>query len=275
MSPDDRELVGSLLWDAGTTGLAEVEGGLVAGFDDRDQAERVASLVAGWPASVAAVRSTDWQGTDESTEVVVAAPGRAPTTLSISAGPTFGHGGHPTTALAIDLLSGLAGPGCRVLDVGTGSGVLAIAAAVLGAGPVVGIDIDPTAVQVAQANAAANGVDIVTSSAGVEATPELIGGDRFDLVVINVLAPVHRELAPAIARVLAADGSLITSGYLEPDADTVVACHTEAAERVTGAGLTVTRRRISEGWMANRLDRSPGGRGDQGWSDEADSVVGG
>ncbi len=121
------------------------------------------------------------------------------------------RGTHPTTALCLRALSDLLAvrPGASVLDVGTGSGLLAIAAAKLGAGRVVGNDDDPLAVAVARENAARNG-----------AAPELSGEPverirgPFDVVVANILAGVLVELAPAIARQVAPGGALLLSGLL-------------------------------------------------------------
>lgn len=169
------------------------------------------------------------------------------TVLSIEPGATFGLGDHPTTVLCLRALRRLAGEGvldgALVLDVGCGSGVLAVAAARLGAARADGIDISPAAPQVTSANAERNGVaDRVTAST----TPlaEVDGG--YDVVMANILAPTLVELAPDLVRVLAVDGVLVVSGVLAGRSDHVVAAL---------APLRVTRRDESAGWAAITLRR--------------------
>jgi ribosomal protein L11 methyltransferase len=137
-------------------------------------------------------------------------------------GMAFGTGTHPTTSLCLAGLSGLldARPGASALDVGTGSGLLAIAAAKLGARPVVGIDNDPIAVEVARENAARNGVSIRLSADPLDRL-----GGTFDLVLANILANTLVELAPALAARLAPGGVVLLSGILGPQEDEVRAAY--------------------------------------------------
>ncbi len=132
-------------------------------------------------------------------------------------GMAFGTGSHATTSLCLAALSDLlaARPGASVLDVGTGSGILAIAARKLGAGRVAANDDDPKAVEVAGENAAANGValELVLVPAEVPGT--------FDVVVANILANTLVALAPAIAAKLAPGGVVLLSGILAPQEDEV------------------------------------------------------
>jgi ribosomal protein L11 methyltransferase len=141
--------------------------------------------------------------------VEFAAPAGA-TVVSIEPGATFGMGDHPTTRLTLAAARRWVRPGCRVLDVGCGSGVLAIGAMIFGAGVAVGIDIAPAAVPVTRANAAANGVLVDVSTTPLE---EVDG--EFDLVLANILAPALIALAPHLRRVLAPSATLIISGILE------------------------------------------------------------
>jgi ribosomal protein L11 methyltransferase len=145
-----------------------------------------------------------------------AAPGQA--TVLIEPGQAFGTGGHESTRLALELLDAWlprVGPAPRVLDVGTGSGVLVIAAAKLGARRALGIDLDPVATAAAaeavRANAVADRVTIVTGPvAGV-------ARDGFELVVANLL---RRELEPILGELaerLAPEGTAILTGLIEPD----------------------------------------------------------
>ncbi len=133
------------------------------------------------------------------------------TVVHIEPGATFGMGDHPTTILSLRALRRLVQADSVVLDVGCGSGVLAIGACVMGASAAVGIDIAPAAVPVTRANALANGVadrvDVSTTDlADVEGT--------YDLVVANILAPTLVALAGDLKRVLADGGALVISGIL-------------------------------------------------------------
>lgn len=137
-------------------------------------------------------------------------------------GMAFGTGTHPTTSLCVAALSDLLSskPGASVLDVGTGSGLLAIAAKKLGAGRVAANDNDPVAVRVAAENAAANGVALEPTVAPVEEIP-----GRFDIVVANILANTLVELAPALASKVAGGGVVLLSGILTPQEDEVRAAY--------------------------------------------------
>ena len=140
-------------------------------------------------------------------------------------GMAFGTGAHPTTALCLAALSDLvaARPGLAVLDVGTGSGLLAIAAAKLGAGRVVGSDVDPVALRVARENADANGAPVELT----DLAPDRITGS-FDLVVANILANTLVELAPVVAGKVAEGGSLLLAGILAPQEEEVRSAYRKA-----------------------------------------------
>jgi len=140
-------------------------------------------------------------------------------------GMAFGTGTHPTTALCLALLSDLLAqrPGASVLDVGTGSGILAIAAGKLGAGRVRACDNDPVAVEVARDNAGRNGVAIDATGQPLAA----IDG-RYDLVVANILANTLVELAPEVAARLAEGGVAAVSGILGSQEDEVCAAYQAA-----------------------------------------------
>jgi ribosomal protein L11 methyltransferase len=129
--------------------------------------------------------------------------------LRIEPGPCFGGGNHPTTRMLLAEIERRAGRGTSVLDVGTGSGVLAVAAAVFGARPVVGVDIDPAAIPVSRANAEANGVEVDVST-----TPVGDVNGRFDLVLANLSAGTLVSLASDLIARIAPAGTLLLSGLL-------------------------------------------------------------
>ncbi|MGQ9754509.1 MAG: 50S ribosomal protein L11 methyltransferase [Desulfotomaculales bacterium] len=147
--------------------------------------------------------------------------------IALDPGMAFGCGTHPTTQMCLAMLEEAVRPGMRVCDVGTGSGVLAIAAALLGAGRVQAVDNDPTAVRVARKNVEANGlagkVDVRQGY-----LLDAIEGP-LDLVVANITADVVLRLVPAAARVLAPGGVFIAGGIIRDRMPEVV-------EAVAGAG---------------------------------------
>jgi len=139
------------------------------------------------------------------------------TRVLIEPGPTFGMGDHPTTRLTLAAAARLMTPGCTVLDVGCGSGVLAVGCMMLGAGSAKGVDISPSAVPVTEANAALNGVHVDVSTVPLH---DVEG--QFDLVLANILAPDLVAMAADLRRVLADDGHLVISGILAERHDHVL-----------------------------------------------------
>ena len=147
------------------------------------------------------------------------APDPAAVNLVLDPGMAFGTGSHPTTRLCLEWLELNVGEGCSVLDYGCGSGILAIAAARLGAGRVAGVDIDPQAVDAARANAERNRVSAVFA----ESTLPVAG--EYDLVVANILSNPLRVLAPAICAHVRSGGRLALSGILREQADEIRAIY--------------------------------------------------
>ena len=160
--------------------------------------------------------------------------------LEIDPGMAFGTGTHATTALCIQLIEGHLAAGSSFLDVGTGSGILMIAAAKLGAATVCGVDNDPVAVTVAEKNLTVNQINHFRLSTGnlVDAVHQ-----RFDLVVANILAEVILRLLPQVATVLADDGIFICSGIIMAKRDAVL-------EGLSNGGFTVIEVREKDGWVA-------------------------
>ena len=149
-------------------------------------------------------------------------PDPAAINLILDPGLAFGTGSHPTTHLCLQWLDRNIRGGECVLDYGCGSGILAIAAARFGAAPVDAVDIDPAAVQSAQANALANGVQIETG------LPDLARG-QYQLVLANILATPLKMLAPLLCALVAAGGWLVLAGILERQADELKAAYASLA----------------------------------------------
>ena len=161
--------------------------------------------------------------------------------LSIDPGMAFGTGGHDTTRLVLETLEQAVRPGTALLDVGCGSGILSIAALLLGAETAVGVDIDPLAVKTAAENGALNGFspprftvfqgDLATDVEG-----------WYDVVAANIVADAIIGLSPAVPRVLKPGGVYIVSGIIDTrEADVVGA--------LSACGFAVTGRREHGGWL--------------------------
>ena len=163
------------------------------------------------------------------------------TVVRIEPGSTFGRGDHPTTVLSLRAVRRALFSGATLLDVGCGSGVLAVTACRLGAARADGIDISPASVGVMTDNARANGVEARVS---VSTTPLSAVDGPYDIVAANLLAPTLIELADELLRVLAPDGVLVISGILA-----------ERHDHVLGAlaPLRVIGEEHREGWAAVSL----------------------
>lgn len=172
-----------------------------------------------------------------------AVDGDAPHVIRLDPGMAFGTGQHPTTRLCLIALAEIVRPGDRVLDVGVGSGILAIGAGLVGAGAVVGVDIDPRAAETAQANAAANGVALDARSGSLEALAAPPAAAPFDVVVANLLAPTVIALADGLAAAARPGGRLVASGILVEQADDVAAA-------LVAAGFLAPEVRVDGDWVA-------------------------
>jgi ribosomal protein L11 methyltransferase len=139
--------------------------------------------------------------------------------LVLDPGMAFGTGSHPTTRLCLEWLERIVEPGASLLDYGCGSGILAIAAAKLGASSVIGVDIDLQAVSAAKNNAERNGVDARFDDSAKPLT------GQFDIVVANILANPLKALAPAITGHVRPGGQLALSGILSEQAEELIAIY--------------------------------------------------
>ena len=175
--------------------------------------------------------------------------------IRIEAGLAFGTGHHETTALCLSVLSELAKRRrfANVLDLGCGTGLLAIGAAKLWRRPVLASDIDPVAVEVTRENACANGEGPLVRAVTADGLdhPALAKRAPYDLVIANILAGPLTRLAPAIARALAPNGMLVISGLLQWQENLVLSFY-----RPHALQLRVVRR---DGvWSALTLERAGG-----------------
>lgn len=174
-----------------------------------------------------------------------AAEGRLP--IILDPGLTFGTGAHPSTQMCMCRLEERIHGGERVIDLGSGSGILSICALNLGASFAVGVDIDPKAEDIARENAAYNGIgpDRFTACTGNVSTDrarmESLAAGGYDIVLVNIVADVIISLAPVLPAFLREDSVVITSGIL----DTRLSDVTAALE---AAGLQILEIHAQEDW---------------------------
>lgn len=280
-SPEAEEAVAQILLDAGAHGVvvdSRPEGHVVRAYwsdPGPDLPERVAARVralaeAGLdpgPARVATtlVADEDWAESwkrhyhplrigrrllVKPVWIDVADDGRL--VIELDPGMAFGTGYHPTTALCLEALEDVVQPGHVVVDVGTGSGILGIAAARLGAASVIAVDTELEAVEAAADNAARNGVArVMTVRRGsVEAARDLLGGRPADVVVVNILARVIDELAEDLLGLLRPGGAFVASGIIDHASKPL-------QERLRSVGFAVDEERASGEWrclIGRRMD---------------------
>ena len=144
--------------------------------------------------------------------------------LELDPGLAFGTGSHPTTRLCMEWLEAHPAPGKTVLDYGCGSGILAMVAKKVGAGEVVGVDIDPQAIESAADNARRNQCEITYFLPDAFAQSQH-AAQRFDIVVANILSSPLKLMAPMLSGRVADGGALILSGVLARQAEEVAAAY--------------------------------------------------
>lgn len=247
---DEVDLVSSLLFDLGALGIEERDAStllkseagaetttLVASFEDDVSAGAAQAELAGqyrvqlehvvgdawrdgWKAYFKPLRVGERFVVRPSWEPYEASP--QDLVITLDPGQAFGTGTHETTQLLLGALPGNVQQGMRVLDVGTGSGILAIGACLLGASHVTAIDVDPLAVSATVENAEANGVSerIAASDTSVEAIAE-----SFPLVLANIEARVLAPMAEVLSARVAPGGKLFLSGLLAPDMERMLAAY--------------------------------------------------
>ena len=179
--------------------------------------------------------------------------GRLPVILD--PGLTFGTGAHPSTQMVMEQMEALLAPGGSCLDLGSGSGILSIAALRLGAKTAIGVDIDPKAEDIARENAAYNGFaapEFTALTGNVTTDHKLmarLSAQAYDMVLVNIVADVIIGLAPVLPKLLSAHSTLICSGILDTRLPEVTAA-------LAAAGLTVTATLAKEDWRCVTAKRS-------------------
>ena len=169
--------------------------------------------------------------------------------LRIDPGMAFGSGTHHTTRMCLELLEKLISPDMRVADLGCGSGILSIAASLMGARETYAIDIDPVAAKVAGENAALNGIDmdkyfIRTGDILTDAEfKKDIAGEKFDIVMANIVANIIIAFAPVVPQLMKDGGMFIASGIIDDRLD-------EVTEALRENGLKIIEVREGEDWRA-------------------------
>jgi ribosomal protein L11 methyltransferase len=261
--PELAERASAEAFDAGATGLEERDAGGITelwiyaptpALPAVERALAVLAREAGAPLRVSAAEpalevdwTTRWReglATVRISERLAVrppfvAPGESGTELVIDPGQAFGTGGHASTRLAlewIDALPDAARLGARVLDAGTGSGVLALAALRLGAATAIGFDLDPVAVREARSNAAANALTgrahFFTGPIAALAAP---AAPPFDLVLANLLRSEVLPILPDLARRLRPGGHAVLSGLLVAEREEMAAALGRTGLRITAA----------------------------------------
>jgi ribosomal protein L11 methyltransferase len=263
---ESREAVINMLNEAGCLGVVEDPGGLLAYFPDHSEIDRLIAVIssfshdlnrAGLPSSFAFMHvhlpDQDWNETwkkniqpiNAGETLTIIPPWDEPRAgrlnLIIDPGMAFGTGHHETTRTCLSLIEKLSGEvnKDRFLDVGTGTGVLAICAAKLGFGEVCAVDTDPLAIEAITRNMSLNGLN---NMLGVEYSVSDAQGS-FDMIAANLISETLIALAPEIAKRLNANGIAILSGMITGQEEEVISA-------MTGEGLTFSEKIIdSDKWV--------------------------
>lgn len=250
----------AVAWEHGCRGLVQDRSEIVAYFD----AETELPLEGIWePVDEIDYLERYFAGLEPvSAGTLVVAPTHVPVSLTagqkplwLDPGMAFGTGHHETTRLILVALGRLEPRGMRVLDVGSGSGILAIAADLLGAATALGLDNDPATISVARANAELNrsraefrfGTLDDIPAAAIDATADAAASAGWDVLVANLFAELHAELLPAYVRVTGPGATVLLSGIAEDKLDLVLGA--------IPPNLTMTRQEEDGAWYLLELTR--------------------
>ena len=234
--------------------------------EDLARLERAAAQL-GLPMDVKSMAETNWEESwkdnypaVEVGENLIVVPywaaeetgGRTP--IILDPGLTFGTGAHASTQMVMEFMENCVRPGFRCLDLGSGSGILSIAALRLGAASAIGVDIDPKAEDIARENAAYNGFaapEFAALTGNVTEDVELMNKlqqQEYDLVLVNIVADVIIGLSPILPAFLGSDSILLCSGILDVRLEDV----RQALEQ---AGLEIIQIKAKEDWRSIRAKR--------------------
>jgi ribosomal protein L11 methyltransferase len=253
VDPEQAELAADALWQGAPSAVAEEvqpDGRirLVADVADLDAIPHGWEVVVvevdpdvedGWRRFAAPVRAGRFLVQPAWLPGEAAEPGE--TVIELDPGRVFGSGSHVSTRQVLELVDGIELDDAEVLDLGSGSGVLAIAALLRGARRAVALDIDPDAAAIAAANAVRNGVEAGLEASGASVT-EVDG--PFDLVLANIGERVLVDLAPAVLSRVRGGGALVLAGLLDDQADAVMRAYAPAVVEAVSS---------VDGWTALRL----------------------
>ncbi len=167
--------------------------------------------------------------------------------ITLDPGAAFGTGAHETTSMCIELIEKYINPSDTALDIGCGSGILSVAASVLGASKVVAVDIDPLAVKTTMENAELNGIEKGKITATVGDLTDKVSG-RFNLVIANIVADVIISLLPTVPAFLEDNGIFICSGIINDRAD-------EVRDAILKMGFVILEESVKRDWHAFSLKR--------------------
>jgi len=240
----EKDLIIAELWETGSSGIVEVEdkddsSRLRAFFDDD---ARQTELLGRFGGEAAPADTRDWvafaheylQPIEIGERIFVCPEWRTEATpagrirIEVNAGLAFGTGAHQTTRLCLEAIERNLKPGMTVIDVGTGSGILAEAAVKLGAGKVYACDADEEAVDVARENLTRAGVDVEPTNGSADQYP----AESADLIMANISPAWIKDLAEEWVRILKPGGIAVLSGFEAADVPEVAAALTR-----TGASL--------------------------------------
>ena len=238
----EKDLAIANLWEAGCSGIVEVDDACLRAFFDDDA--RQPELLARFGGEAAPADTRDWvafaheylQPMEIGSRIFVCPEWRDDPTpagrvrIEVNAGLAFGTGAHETTRLCLEAIERHIEPGMTVIDVGTGSGILAEAAVKLGAGRVFACDSDSEAVDVARENFARAGVEVELSTGSADRYP----AGSADLVLANISPAWIKDLAAEWVRILKPGGFAILSGFEAADVPEVSEALARAGARLTG-----------------------------------------
>ncbi len=224
--------------------------------EGRRDISRYGSALPGWELRTRQVRDEDWENNWKSyykpievgEKLIIVpqweeVPDTERTALRLDPGLIFGTGAHATTRMCLEALERYVTPGCGVLDLGCGSGILSIAALLLGAGHADGCDIDDKAPDVVMANAALNGIggDRLSVRSGDVLSGNMYSGRRFHVVLSNIVADVVTALAETVPDLLDEGGVWICSGIIDGRED-------GTAQAIRRRGMTVAEHMRRDNW---------------------------